>query len=71
VGDPSGDGQITSMDALGVLSAVVGKPVPAGWSLQLRGDANCDGQVTAVDALIILSQVVQKDVSGFCIGSRR
>jgi M6 family metalloprotease-like protein len=71
VGDPSGDGQITSMDALGVLSFAVGKPLPAGWSMDLKGDANCDGEVTAVDALIILSRVVQKDVGAFCIGSRR
>jgi len=71
VGDPSGDGQITSMDALGVLSFAVGKPLPAGWSMELKGDANCDGEVTAVDALIILSRVVQKDVAAFCIGSRQ
>jgi hypothetical protein len=71
VGDPSGDGQITSMDALGVLSFAVGKPLPAGWSMDFKGDANCDGEVTAVDALIILSRVVQKDVSAFCVGSRR
>jgi hypothetical protein len=71
VGDPSRDGQITSADALGVLSHVVGKPLPAGWSMDVRGDANCDGEVTAVDALIILSRVVEKDVSAFCVGGRR
>jgi hypothetical protein len=71
VGDPSRDGQITSADALGVLSHVVGKPLPEGWSMSLRGDANCDGEVTAVDALIILSKVVGKDVSEFCVGGRR
>jgi hypothetical protein len=71
VGDPSRDGQITSADALGVLSYVVGRPLPEGWSMNVRGDANCDGEVTAVDALIILSKVVGKNVSSFCIGGRR
>lgn len=71
VGDPSGDGKITSLDALGVLSTVVGKPLPAGWSAGLAADANCDGQVTAADALVILSAVVQKDVHAFCVGQRR
>ncbi|HEX2079832.1 MAG TPA: hypothetical protein VHG08_19100 [Longimicrobium sp.] len=71
VGDPSRDGQITSADALGVLSYVVGRPLPEGWSVAVRGDANCDGEVTAVDALIILSRVVGKDVSAFCVGGRR
>jgi hypothetical protein len=71
VGDPSRDGQITSADALGVLSYVVGRPLPEGWSMSVRGDANCDGEVTAVDALIILSKVVGKDVSAFCVGGFR
>jgi hypothetical protein len=71
VGDPSRDGQITSADALGVLSYVVGRPLPQGWVMTVRGDANCDGEVTAIDALIILSKVVEKDVSAFCVGGRR
>ncbi|HKP76434.1 MAG TPA: dockerin type I domain-containing protein, partial [Longimicrobiaceae bacterium] len=71
MGDPSGDGKITSLDALGVLSTVVGKPLPPGWSAGLSADANCDGQVTAADALVILSAVVQKDVRAFCVGQRR
>jgi hypothetical protein len=71
VGDPSGDGQVTSLDALGVLSYVVGKPLPAGWNMRLGGDADCDGEVTAVDALVILSKIVGKDVAAFCVGSRR
>lgn len=68
IGDASGDGQITSLDALGVLSWAVGKPLPAGWNVSAGGDVNCDGQVSALDALIILSKVVGKDVSQFCIG---
>ncbi|HEX5870826.1 MAG TPA: dockerin type I domain-containing protein [Longimicrobium sp.] len=71
VGDPSRDGQITSADALGVLSYVVGRPLPQGWVMTVRGDANCDGEITAIDALIILSKVVEKDVSAFCVGGRR
>ena len=71
VGDPSGDGQVTSLDALGVLSYVVGKPLPAGWNMRLGGDADCDGEVTSVDALVILSKIVGKDVAAFCVGSRR
>jgi len=71
VGDPSRDGQVTSLDALGVLSYVVGKPLPAGWNMRMGGDADCDGEVTAVDALVILSKIVGKDVAAFCVGSRR
>ncbi|HEX8395784.1 MAG TPA: M6 family metalloprotease domain-containing protein [Longimicrobium sp.] len=70
-GDANGDGTITAQDALGVLSAVVGKSLPAGWNLAIGGDANCDGQVTSIDALIILSRVVSRDVSQFCIGTNR
>lgn len=70
MGDASGDGQITVTDAVGVLSQVVGRALPPGWSAA-AGDANCDGQTTAFDALVILSRIVGKDVSAFCVGSRR
>jgi M6 family metalloprotease-like protein len=71
VGDLSGDGAVTAQDALGVLSSLVGRALPAGWNAAVGGDADCDGEVTAVDALIILSRVVGKDVSQFCIGTVR
>lgn len=70
MGDASGDGQITVSDAVGVLSQVVGRPLPDGWSAT-AGDANCDSQTTAFDALVILSRIVGKDVSTFCVGTRR
>jgi M6 family metalloprotease-like protein len=70
-GDANGDGAITAQDALGVLSSVVGRTLPAGWNMAVGGDANCDGQVSAVDALVILSKVVARDVSRFCVGTPR
>jgi hypothetical protein len=69
-GDVTGDGAVTAQDALGVLSAAVGKTLPEGW-IALDGDANCDGQATAQDALIILSHAVGKDVAQFCVGTPR
>jgi M6 family metalloprotease-like protein len=65
-GDVTGDGAVTAQDALGVLSSVVGRALPDGWTAAW-GDANCDGQVTAQDALIILSHAVSRDVSQFCV----
>lgn len=67
-GDVTSDDEISAQDALGVLSSVVGKALPAGWTAAW-GDANCDGTVTAQDALIILSSAVGKDVSQFCVGT--
>lgn len=67
-GDVTGDGHVTAQDALGVLSAAVGKALPGRWTAAW-GDANCDAQVTAQDALIILSHAVGKDVAQFCVGS--
>jgi Dockerin type I domain len=67
-GDVTGDGAVTAQDALGVLSAAVGKALPGGWTAAW-GDANCDGQVTAQDALIILSYAVGKDVAQFCVAT--
>ncbi|HST60732.1 MAG TPA: M6 family metalloprotease domain-containing protein [Longimicrobium sp.] len=65
-GDVTGDGAVTAQDALGVLSAIVGRTLPEGWTAAW-GDANCDDQVTAQDALIILSHSVGRDVSQFCV----
>jgi M6 family metalloprotease-like protein len=70
IGDPSGDGTITSLDALAVLTYVVGKQLPDGWTMGRSGDANCDGKITAVDALLILSQVVGGDTHAYCVGGR-
>jgi M6 family metalloprotease-like protein len=65
-GDVTGDGAVTAQDALGVLSSIVGRTLPGGWTAAW-GDANCDDQVTAQDALIILSHSVGRDVSQFCV----
>jgi PKD repeat protein len=67
-GDVNGDGAISAVDALGILSSVVGKSLPNGWSADPQGDVNCDIVVGSVDALIVLSQIVGKDVSQFCVG---
>lgn len=67
-GDVDRDGSITSVDALAILSYVVGKPLPEGQAVMPNGDNNDDGQVTAIDALIALSYTVGKDVTQFPIG---
>ncbi|HEX2092060.1 MAG TPA: dockerin type I domain-containing protein, partial [Longimicrobiaceae bacterium] len=67
-GDVNGDGSITAMDGLAVLSHVVGKSLPPGYTISPNGDADDNGQVTALDALIILAFVVGKDVSQYPVG---
>ncbi|MEW5930387.1 MAG: Ig-like domain-containing protein [Gemmatimonadota bacterium] len=69
-GDVTADGNLTASDALAVLSHVVGKPLPAGYSAELDGDADGNGQVTALDALVILARVVGKDVARYPVGRR-
>ncbi|HLL48641.1 MAG TPA: dockerin type I repeat-containing protein, partial [Longimicrobiaceae bacterium] len=69
-GDVTADGNLTASDALAVLSHVVGKPLPAGYTAELNGDADGNGQVTALDALVILARVVGKDVSRYPVGRR-
>ena len=56
------------MDAQAILSAVVGLPLPSGFTAA-NGDANCDGTLGAVDAQIVLSFVVGLNVSQFCVGT--
>jgi hypothetical protein len=68
VGDVNGDGEITAVDALAVLSHVVGRPLPAGYRVSPDGDNNRDGQITAADALLALSFAVGRDVSQFPVG---
>jgi len=71
-GDASGDGSLTSLDALMCLTAVVGGLLPVGSDasacdvapdLDLNQDGepeSYDGTVTALDALAILTQIVAK-----------
>ena len=67
-GDVNGDGAIGAVDAQAILTAVVGLPLPAGFT-KVNGDANCDGTIGAVDAQIVLSYVVSLNVSQFCVGA--
>jgi len=67
-GDINSDGVTTALDALGILAAGVGRPLPEGFTAYPNGDVNCDEVLTALDALITLSAVVGKDVSSFCYG---
>ncbi|HEX2188410.1 MAG TPA: invasin domain 3-containing protein [Longimicrobiaceae bacterium] len=69
-GDVNRDGAVTAGDALAVLSEVVGKTLPAGYTVASDGDADGNGQVTALDALVILSHVVGKDVPHYLVGRR-
>ncbi|HEX3160512.1 MAG TPA: Ig-like domain-containing protein, partial [Gemmatimonadaceae bacterium] len=68
-GDVTGDGQITALDALAILSYTVGKSLPPEYTVMPNGDNNGDGQVTAIDALVALSFVVGRDVSRFPINT--
>lgn len=67
-GDANGDGVISAVDALAVLSSVVGRSLPPGWAADPNGDVDCSGAVTALDALVILSATVGRNVSAFCLG---
>ena len=50
-GDVNGDGVVGAVDAQAILSAVVGLPLPTGFT-KANGDASCDGTLGAVDAQI-------------------
>jgi DNA/RNA endonuclease G (NUC1) len=67
-GDVNGDGQVTVLDALAVLSYAVGRPLPDDYQLMPNADANGDGQVTALDALVIAGYALGRDVSRFPVG---
>ncbi len=70
-GDVSLDGQVSAMDAQGILAGVAGLPLPSGWIANPNGDANCDGRTAALDAQIVLSFVVGLPTSQFCVGQVR
>jgi photosystem II stability/assembly factor-like uncharacterized protein len=70
-GDANLDGQVSALDAQGILTGVVGLPLPTGWVLSPNGDANCDGRVAALDAQIVLSFVVGLPTTQFCVGTVR
>ena len=61
LGDANGDGQVTSTDALIILSGDVGLNVTQFCPMNC-GDVNGDGKVTSTDALIILSYDIDLDV---------
>jgi hypothetical protein len=60
-GDVNGDGGMDAVDALAVLSHVVGKALPATFAVQPQGDVSRDGAVTAADALLMLEYRVGRD----------
>ncbi|HEU4562149.1 MAG TPA: dockerin type I repeat-containing protein, partial [Longimicrobium sp.] len=60
-GDVNGDGGMDAVDALAVLSHVVGKALPATFVVQPQGDVSRDGAVTAADALLMLEYRVGRD----------
>jgi hypothetical protein len=67
-GDVNGDGQVSALDALAVLTYVVGRPTPAGYRMLPAADANGDGHVTAMDALVIAASAMGRDMSRFPVG---
>ena len=70
-GDVNGDGSIGAVDARAILSAVVGLPLPTGFT-KANGDANCDGTLGAISAQIVLSFCRGAErISGFCVGALR
>ncbi len=70
-GDVNLDGRVSAVDAQGILTGVVGLPLPTGWVLSPNGDANCDGRIEALDAQIVLAYVVGLPTSQFCVGTVR
>ena len=70
-GDINLDGAVSAVDALAILDAEIGQPVPAGWRALPNGDATCDGRLEALDAQVVLSAAVGLDVKRFCVGTFR
>jgi photosystem II stability/assembly factor-like uncharacterized protein len=68
VGDVSGDGLVTAVDADAILRYVVGLGGELSTRIAAVGDANCDGVINAVDAAIIRAFAAGRDVSRFCVG---
>ncbi|HET6233170.1 MAG TPA: invasin domain 3-containing protein [Longimicrobiaceae bacterium] len=66
-GDVNGDGQVTLLDALAVIARVVGKELPAGYSLPVA-DVDGNGRVTAMDALVIAGYAAGRDMSQYAVG---
>jgi uncharacterized protein YjdB len=67
-GDVNRDGQINALDALSVLTSMVGKALPAGHRAFPNGDADANGELTAFDAVLILGYIVKKDVGPHSLG---
>src|SRR4051812_48941817 len=66
-GDINNDGAINTTDAQAILTAVIGRPLPSGFTVSF-GDADCNGAVNAFDAQILLNYVLKRDVSQYCVG---
>ncbi len=66
-GDISVDGQVTALDAQGILAATVGDTTLPYVPLP-NGDASCDGKVSAFDAQLVLSFAVGLPTQQFCVG---
>ncbi|HEX6041202.1 dockerin type I repeat-containing protein, partial [Longimicrobium sp.] len=60
-GDVNGDGAMDAVDALAVLTHVVGRALPPAFAVQPQGDVSRDGAVTAADALLMLEYRVGRD----------
>jgi hypothetical protein len=67
-GDISFDGNITAVDAQGILSASLSNSVTSTYQIPL-GDANCDGVLSATDAQVVLAKAVGSTVTQFCVGT--
>ena len=67
-GDVSGEGTVSAVDALAILSHIVGKPLPAGYTALPNGDADGNGTLSVHDASIVLRHAVGRDVSEYPIG---
>lgn len=67
-GDVSRDGSIDSRDALGILSALVGKSLPEGYALMPDGDADTNGAITVSDALDVLLFTAGVVAEGSAVG---
>jgi hypothetical protein len=66
-GDVNGDGQVTLLDALAVIANVVGKQLPAGYTVA-GADVDGNGQVSAMDALVIAGYAAGRDMSRYPVG---
>lgn len=61
IGDVDGDGNVTALDAVAILKAVVGETTLESYEKKAAADVNNDGWVRADDAVMLLKYIIGID----------